>query len=146
MRRIVIDTNVFVAALRSRRGRSNRLMSLVGTNRFETVISVPLILEYEDVALRQIDSLVYSASEIREIIDFLCWASEARAIYYLWRPFLPDPKDDLVLEVAVAGRCDTIVTFNRRDFRGSEQFGLRVQNPSEFLQELDHESAEPTSS
>jgi putative PIN family toxin of toxin-antitoxin system len=146
MRRIVIDTNVFIAALRSRQGRSNRLISLVGASRFETVISVPLILEYEDVALRQIESLVYSVGEVQEIIDFICWAGEPRAIYYLWRPFLPDAKDDLVLEVAVAGRCDTIVTFNRRDFRGSEQFGLRLQNPGEFLQELDHESTEPTSS
>jgi hypothetical protein len=60
-----------------------------------------------------------------------------RAIHYLWRPFLPDPKDDLVLEAAVAGRCDTIVTFNRRDFRGVEQFGLRIRTPREFLEELE---------
>lgn len=137
MRRTVLDTNVIVAALRSRRGRSNRLVSLIGAQRFVTVISVPLVLEYEDAALRQLDSLVYTADEVREILDFICWAAEPQAIYYLWRPLLPDPKDDLVLEAAVAGRCDTIVTFNERDFRGAEQFGIRIQTPRRFLEEVE---------
>jgi putative PIN family toxin of toxin-antitoxin system len=136
MRRIVLDTNVLVSALRSRRGRSNKLLSLVGSETFDLVISVPLILEYEDAALRQIDALVYTPDEVREIIDFLCWAGEATPIYYLWRPFLPDPKDDLVLEAAVAGRCNTIVTFNQRDFIGVDKFGLQVRTPRAFLEEL----------
>lgn len=137
MRRIVLDTNVFVAALRSRRGRSNRLLGLIGTELFETVISVPLILEYEDVALRQLEALTYTAREVRGILDYVCSVAVATSIYYLWRPFLPDPKDDLVLEAAVAGRCDTIVTFNERDFRGIEQFGLRSLTPRAFLKELE---------
>lgn len=137
MRRIVLDTNVLVSALRSRRGTSNRLVSLVGSETFELVISVPLVLEYEDAALRQIDALVYTPDEVREIIDFLCWAGEAKPIYYLWRPFLPDPKDDLVLEAAVAGRCDTIVTFNQRDFKGVDKFGLQARTPRAFLEELE---------
>jgi putative PIN family toxin of toxin-antitoxin system len=137
MRRIVLDTNVLVSALRSRRGRSNQLVSLVGSDTFGLVISVPLVLEYEDAALRQIDALVYTPDEVREIIDFLCWAGEATPIYYLWRPFLPDPKDDLVLEAAVAGRCDTIVTFNQRDFKGVDKFGLQVRTPRAFLEELE---------
>jgi predicted nucleic acid-binding protein len=91
MRPIVLDTNVLVSALRSRRGRSNKLVSLVGSETFDLVISVPLVLEYEDAALRQIDALVYTPEEVREVIDFLCWAGEATPIYYLWRPFLPDP-------------------------------------------------------
>jgi putative PIN family toxin of toxin-antitoxin system len=137
MRRIVLDTNVLISALRSRRGRSNQLVSLVGSETFDLVISVPLVLEYEDAALRQIDALLYTAEEVREIIDFLCWAGEATPIYYLWRPFLPDPKDDLVLEAAVAGRCDTIVTFNQRDFKGVDKFGLQVRTPRAFLEELE---------
>jgi putative PIN family toxin of toxin-antitoxin system len=137
MRRIVLDTNVLVSALRSRRGRSNQLISLVGSETFDLVVSVPLVLEYEDAALRQIDALIYSREEVREIIDFLCWAGEATPIYYLWRPFLPDPKDDLVLEAAVAGRCDTIVTFNQRDFKGVDKFGLQVRTPRAFLEELE---------
>jgi putative PIN family toxin of toxin-antitoxin system len=137
MRRIVIDTNVFVAALRSRRGRSNRLVGLVSAERFETIISVPLILEYEDAALRLPDTLSYTAAEIREILDYICSVAVATPIYYLWRPFLPDPKDDMVLEAAVAGGCDTIVTFNASDFRGIGQFGLRSMTPRDFLEELE---------
>jgi putative PIN family toxin of toxin-antitoxin system len=137
MRRIVVDTNVIVAALRSRRGQANRLLSQIGQERFEMVISVPLVLEYEDAALRDLSALGYTATEVGEILDFICWAAEATPIFYLWRPFLPDPKDDLVLEAAVAGRCDTIVTFNYRDFRGIEQFGLCTRSPREFLKELE---------
>ncbi len=94
MRRIVLDTNVVVAALRSRRRASNKLLSLVGSGRFDAVISVPLVLEYEDVLLRQLEHLPYTADEIREIIDYLCAACEPQAIYYLWRPILRDPKED----------------------------------------------------
>jgi predicted nucleic acid-binding protein len=96
-----------------------------------------LVLEYEDAALRQIDALLYTPDEVREIIDFLCWAGEATPIYYLWRPFLRDTKDDLVLEAAVAGRCDTIVTFNQRDFNGVDKFGLQVRTSRAFLEELE---------
>ena len=137
VRRVVVDTNVLVAALRSRRGRSNRLISLVGAGRFRTVITVPLVLEYEDAALRQEAFLSYSAEEVREIIDFICRAAEPTEVYYLWRPFLPDPKDDLVLEAAVAGRCDTIVTFDARHFRGVELFGLELRTPRAFLEEIE---------
>jgi predicted nucleic acid-binding protein len=109
---------------------------MIGQDRFEMVISVPLVLEYEDAVVRDLTALRYTSAEVREILDFICWAAEPTSIYYLWRPFLPDPKDDLVLEAAVAGRCDTIVTFNHRDFIGIDKFGLRARTPREFLEEL----------
>jgi putative PIN family toxin of toxin-antitoxin system len=136
MRRIVLDTNVLVAALRSRHGASNELLALVGRDLFTTVISVPLVLEYEEAAHRHIDAVPYSPDEVNEIINFICAHSEPQAIYYLWRPHLPDPKDDHVLEVAVAGQCDTIVTFNLRDFRGAELFGIQPLTPSSSLKEI----------
>ena len=134
--RIVIDTNVFVSALRSQRGASFRLLSQVGTGRFDLVISVPLILEYEDVAKRQSQSLGLAHKYIDDILDYLCQAAECRPIFFLWRPYLRDLKDDMVLEVAVEGGCDSIVTFNLKDFDGIDRFGLRAVTPREFLKTI----------
>jgi len=136
MRRAVLDTSVFVAAARSRRGASNRILALIGTEAFETVISVPLVLEYEDALMRHLDELAYTRDEIRELLDFVCAHARPQPIYYLWRPLLPDPEDDHVLEVAVAARCDTIVTFNVRDFSGADQFGVVLRTPGAFYKEI----------
>ena len=136
MRRVVFDTNVLVAAVRSRHGASNELLSLVGQGKFITVVSVPLVLEYEDAVMRQVSDVPYTAEELYEIIDFVCAHSEPQAIYYLWRPYLSDPGDDHVLELAVAARCDTIITFNVRDFAGTERFAIQVQTPRSFLKEI----------
>jgi putative PIN family toxin of toxin-antitoxin system len=136
MRRVVIDTNVLIAGLRSRHGASNKLLSLIGTNMFVTAISVPLVLEYEEATQRHAGVLPYSRDELNEIVDFICAHSEAHPIYYLWRPSLPDPKDHHVLEIAVAAQCDTIITFNRADFKGIHRFGIQVQTPGAFLKEV----------
>jgi putative PIN family toxin of toxin-antitoxin system len=134
---IVIDTNVFVSALRSRKGASFALLSLVGTNeQFEINLSVPLVLEYEDVANRQRSTHGLSGEDIRDIIDYLCTVGNRRKIYFLWRPYLKDPKDDMVLELAVEARCEYIVSFNKKDFQGVERFGLRVLTPQEFLRKI----------
>jgi putative PIN family toxin of toxin-antitoxin system len=131
--RIVLDTNVLVAGLRSRRGASYRLLRLLGTRRFEVAISVPLVLEYEDVLMRHGRMVGFDEAEIAAAIDYMCAVGQRQRIHYLWRPLLRDPKDDLVLELAVAANCEGIVTFNARDFTGVEQFGLWVMPPSEFL-------------
>jgi len=133
---VVIDTNVLVAALRSRRGASHRLLKLVGDDRFELNLSVPLVLEYEDAAMRLVEQGPLTADDIGTILDYLCVVAHHRQVFYLWRPFLSDPKDDMVLELAVAAGCEFIVTHNKRDFKGTEQFGLRVVTPQEFLREI----------
>ena len=133
---IVIDTNVLVSALRSRRGASYKLVSLLPTDRFTIAISVPLIFEYEDVLRRGKLPPEISEQDISDFIDFLCYVGYQQDIFFLWRPFLPDPSDDLVLEVAVAAGCDAIITYNKRDFRGVERFGLRVLDPWELLSEI----------
>lgn len=116
---IVIDTNVFLSALRSTRGASFKLLSLVGaTTKFEINLSVPVVLEYEDVANRYLDVMGLSAQDVNDIIDYLCAVGHCRQIYFLWRPFLKDPKDDMVLELAVEAQCQYIITFNQRDFVG----------------------------
>ena len=86
MRKIVIDTNVFISALRSRKGASFRLLSMVGTAKFDFCISVPLILEFETVAKRNASSLGLDSSDIDDILDYLCLAGNKRHIFYLWRP------------------------------------------------------------
>lgn len=130
---IVIDTNVVVAALRSKRGASARLLRLIGSGLFEIHDSVPLILEYEDVILRQSGDLGLSDLDVSDLIDSLCALAQHHAIYFLWRPFLPDANDELILELAVSAHCDYIITHNLSDFRGVESFGLQAITPGEFL-------------
>ncbi len=137
---IVIDTNVFLSALRSRRGASFKLLSLIGSNHFEINLSVPLILEYEEVAKRYLNEILLSLQDIEDILDFLCDMAHQHEIYYLWRPDLKDPKDDLVLELAVKSGSQYIITFNQRDFRGSERFDVQTLTPGEFLKRLEQEN------
>ena len=133
--KIVIDTNVLVTAFRSRRGASFKLISALPDDKFSIAISVPLIFEYED-ALARLKSSAITKSDIGNFIDFLCKIGHNQEIFFLWRPFLPDPHDDHVLEVAVAAGCDAIITYNKRDFRGVERFGLRILDPRQFLFEI----------
>lgn len=133
---IVIDTNVFVAAMRSRQGAAFRLLSLIDRGKFEVHISVPLILENEDAAKRIEAEIALAAKNIDDIIDFICAVAHPHAVYFLWRPFLKDPKDDMVLELAVTAGCDYLITYNKSDFADIERFGIRVMDAREFLKEI----------
>jgi putative PIN family toxin of toxin-antitoxin system len=133
---IVIDTNVWIAALRSKRGASYKLLSLIDSGKFEVNLSVPLVLEYEDTAKRLVGEIPLTERDVDDILDYLCSVAHHRRIYYLWRPFLSDPRDDMVLELVVTAECDFIVTFNQSDFVGVEQFGLATLTPKEFLQKI----------
>ena len=134
---IVLDTNVFYAALRSRRSASHRLLQEIGRNdAFRIHLSVPLVLEYEETAKRNARALGLTHADIDDILDYLCSVAGLHTIFYLWRPYLPDPVDDMLLELAVEAGCQRIVTFNKRDFRGSEQFGVGAVTPQELLREI----------
>ena len=130
---IVLDTNVLIAGLRSRNGASFQLLSLIGEAEFELDVSVPLVLEYEEVAKREARALGLTHAEIDDVLDYLCAVATHREIYFLWRPILRDAADDMVLEVAVEAGCDFVVTHNVRDFAGAERFGVRIVTPGEFL-------------
>lgn len=130
---VILDTNVLIAGLRSRRGASFALLELLAEEAFEVSVSVPLVLEYEAVARRQARELGLTHADVDAVVDFVCTQAHHRKIFYLWRPFLRDPNDDMVLEVAVEAQCRFIVTFNTRDFAGVEQFGLQALTPGEFL-------------
>ncbi len=129
--RIVIDTNVIVSALKSTRGASNKLMQLLGTNKYISCISVALILEYEEVIKRLCPQL--GEKKINALLDYICAVSENTNIYYLWRPYLKDPEDDMVLEVAVAAGAHCIITYNKKDFINTKNFGIEILTPKELL-------------
>ena len=134
--RVVLDTNVLVAAIRSRKGASFKLLSLVGKGHFEPVVSVPLALEYEDALTRHAAEAGLTAEDAEAVVDYLCKVSIHQPVFFLWRPLLADPKDDMVAEVAIAASCDFIVTFNVRDFAALRQFKIQVVTPKQFLTDV----------
>jgi len=134
---VVIDTNVVYSALYSNRGASFRLLSEVGVNaRFLSHISVPLMLEYEEVLKRNSRTLRLTHQDVDDVLDYLCSVARPHQVFYLWRPFLPDNDDDMVLELAVAASCDRIITHNTKDFAGSETLGVSTVTPRQFLGEI----------
>jgi putative PIN family toxin of toxin-antitoxin system len=134
---IVIDTNVFYAGLRSQLGAAHQLLREIGRNRaFRIHLSVPLVLEYEEVARRHARSLGLTHNDIDDILDYFCSVAGLHEVFYLWRPFLLDPDDDMILELAVEARCNRIITFNLKGFAGIEQFDVKPVRPSEFLKEI----------
>lgn len=133
---VVIDTNVIFAGLWSQRGASYQLLQRLESGEFDFHLSVPLVLEYEDVCLRHRTELGLSRGDISVVINAICAAGGKHEIYYLWRPWLKDPKDDMVLELAVTAGCAKIVTFNLRDFEGIGSFGIAAIRPGDFLREL----------
>ncbi len=135
-RQIVIDTNVFISALRSQLGASYKLLMMLGSRKFEMNVSVSLAMEYEAVLKRVLSETKLSKNDAEEILNYVFSVANRRKVYYLWRPFLPDAKDDMVLELAVSADCKIIVTFNKKDFRGAEKFGIRIMTPREFLRQI----------
>ena len=132
---VVIDSNVLVAGLRSRLGASFRLLSLVDDERFLINVSAALFFEYEAVLKEKVVGYgTLTKKDIDDFLDYLCARSQRQKISYLWRPYLNDPHDDFILELAVAAECDFIITFNKKDFARSESFGMKIVSPKEFLE------------
>ena len=131
--RIVIDTNVMVSGLRSRQGMSYRLLSFLGGRLYRPVVTVPLVVEYEKSLCDPSTEVPFGARDIGKFLNFVCSVSDCRKVHFLWRPYLRDPKDDMVLEAAVSGQCEHIITFNLQDFRGVEKFGITAITPGDFL-------------
>ncbi len=137
MENVVLDTNVLVSALRSSLGASYKLLTQVGTGSFELSLSVPLVLEYEDVLKRQAGTAIaLTEQEIDDVLDYLCSVAQRYEVFYLWRPIVKDPRDDMILELAVRAECSAIVTYNITDFQAIEQFGIRTIPPKVFLREI----------
>ncbi len=134
--RVVLDTDVIVAALRSAKGASRRLLAAVLDGRLTLLLSVPLMIEYEAVLLRREHLLKagVTAQEVGFLLDALAAVCEQVEPDFLWRPMLQDADDEMVLETAINGRAGTLVTFNKRDFgEAASQFGIRLATPGEAL-------------
>ena len=131
--RIVLDTNVVVSAMRSRQGASFRLLSLIGTGAFDICLSVPLFLEYEAKLLEQVDELTIGRRDVGRLLDYLASVGLHQEVFFLWRPILRDPKDDTVLELAVAAEARCLVTHNSRDFAEASSFEPKVISPGKYL-------------
>ncbi|MDO9572028.1 MAG: putative toxin-antitoxin system toxin component, PIN family [Hydrogenophaga sp.] len=135
--RIVLGTNVLVAATRSRNGSSFELLSLLPDPRFQIALSVALYTEWQDVLSRP-EHLPpgMQPEDARGFLRYLASIAHLQDVYYLWRPFLRDPDDDMVLECAVASGSRYLVTHNLRDFRKITQLGVEPLTPTEFLARL----------
>jgi putative PIN family toxin of toxin-antitoxin system len=139
MRAYVLDTDVLVAAFRSDSGASRRILEAALARRFELLLSVPLMFEYEAVLTRPEHLLASGASveDVADVLDGLAAVGRRVRLAFRWRPALPDPNDDMVLETAVNGQAHAIVTFNERDFNPvAGKFGCRVMRPGELLRRL----------
>ena len=133
---IILDTNVLHAGLYSSRGASYRILRLIEKGKIKPVLSTALLFEYEDILKRNKRILKIKDSDIEIILDNLCVLSKHQKIYFLWRPYLSDPKDDLILELAVASSIKTIVTHNIKDFKNINKFGVKAITPKILLEEI----------
>ena len=131
--KIILDTNVIVAGLRSQRGASSKLLQSVAKLEVPVAASTALILEYEDVLRRPGMIPGLDDREIADFLDDFCSIATEAHIYFRWRPFLSDPKDDLLFECALAAGATHIVTYNTKHFHGIEPFEISVVTPMEFL-------------
>lgn len=137
--RFILDTNILVAGLRSPKGASSALLKLVLMGKIQPIASVPLFLEYEAVLLRPEHLLAahLTKADVLNFLDVFAGLVVPTEIFYLWRPQLKDADDDMVLEAAVNGQADIIVTFNTTDFLTAvNKFNLKLMLPSLFLKEL----------
>jgi len=141
--KIVLDTNVLVAGLRSRQGASFQLLSRLTFGQFELHLTVPLAMEYEDVPHRP-GLLSLPAAAIDAVLDMVCAVAVKQDVHFLWRPQLRDPKDELVLEAAVNASADFLITHNLRDFAASRRSAVQLITPGQFLKRLTGETYEHT--
>lgn len=137
--RVVLDTDVLVAALRSDQGASRQLLLAALDRRFVMLVSVPLMLEYEAVLTREehLAAAGITANDVDTVLDALAAVVEPVRLSFLWRPRLKDAADEMVLETAVNGTADRLVTFNLKHLgEAALEFGVRALRPGKALREI----------
>ena len=138
---VVLDTNVIVAALRSKSGASYQLLKMIIDNdkRFRMLLSVPVFFEYESVLKRSQQTAFHhlNYADIENILAIIAKRAKRINIPFLWRPQLKDPKDEMILELAINGQADYLVTFNLRDFSIAQPlFETSIISPRDFYLKL----------
>ncbi|HEX8369296.1 MAG TPA: putative toxin-antitoxin system toxin component, PIN family [Pyrinomonadaceae bacterium] len=131
---IILDTNILIAAFRSKRGAANLLLDKLDDSRWQVNVSTPLLLEYEDVLKRSEMNAFFSATNVDIFLDGLCTIAENHDIFFLRRLLAKDPNDAFILELAVRVNADFIITYNAKDFSAAADFGIKLATPKEFLQ------------
>jgi predicted nucleic acid-binding protein len=139
--RVVFDTNILVAASRSQQGASFALINSIPAVEFQLCLSVGLYVEWQAVLTRN-ENLPpdRTASDALGFLRYLASQAHLQEIHFLWRPFLIDADDDMILELAFAAGCSYIVTHNVKDFQGSEELGVTAISPSDFLRVIRSQS------
>ena len=141
--RLVFDTDVMVAAFRSSSGASRELLRAALLKRVIPIVSVPLFLEYEAVLTRpeHLAASRLTMQQVHTVLDALASVSDQVALSFRWRPLLSDADDDMVIETAINGMANFLVTFNTKDFGSAGQaFGCRVLLPREAVQLIKNKS------
>ena len=135
--RVVLDTTVLVAASRSRNGASYQLVSMLPSREFEIALTVALYTEWQAVLTRAEHRPPGTTTETAmSFLRYLSSVAHLQDVHFLWRPFLRDPDDDMVLECAAASGSAFIVTHNRRDFRRAVELKIEPILPADFLRLL----------
>jgi putative PIN family toxin of toxin-antitoxin system len=139
IRRIVLDTSVVVAAVRTRLGAGNAVLRLVANGSLVPLATPPLFLEYEEVLKRPEQRLAHglATEQVDEFLAELAALVEPVELHFRWRPQSRDPGDEMLIETAINGRADSLVTYNTGDFTApKERFRIRVLNPAELLRKM----------
>ena len=134
--RAIVDTNVLRAGLYSSTGASYQVLRLIERGRVTPLLSTTLLFEYEEILKRHSEAVGLRNRAIEDVLDGLCAQGECRRIHFLWRPALSDPKDDHILELAVAAGNADVVTHNVSDFAAATDFGIRIMTPAKLLGEM----------
>lgn len=137
--RLVVDTDVVVAAMRSPSGASAALIRRLLEGEGVWLLSVAMALEYEAVCMLA-DHRLASNAAAEDVMNLLYTIFDVIVpveVHYQWRPQLADAGDEMVLEAAVNGHADAIVSFNHKDYKGAPgRFGIRLRTPAEALREI----------
>jgi putative PIN family toxin of toxin-antitoxin system len=139
MRRIILDTSVVVAGLRTRSGAGNTVLRLIASRRLVPLASPPLFLEYEEVLRRAEQRLAHGLTleQVDEFLAELAAVVEPVELHFRWRPQLRDSNDEIVLETAINGRADALVTYNIADFAAAGRwFRIPVMHPADLLRKV----------